>query len=102
MQTALLLHSAYDNAIAAGVFTSMALADGQNIASTYAWQERYLIYSDKSLDWMVMKFMGEGEPAGCAGMLEDLSGAGRNLVASYDVYLSSSSGRDALKSATSQ
>ena len=102
MQTALLLHSAYDNAIAAGVFTSMALTDGQNIAATYAWQERYLIYSDKSLDWMVMKFMGEGEPAGCAGMLEDLSGAGRILLASYDVYLSSSSGRDPLKSATSQ
>jgi type II secretory pathway pseudopilin PulG len=86
MQTALLLHSAYDNAIAAGVFTSMALADGQTIAAIYAWQERYLIYSDKSLDWMVMKFMDE--PAGCAGVVEDLSTAGRDLLVHYDAYLS--------------
>ena len=89
MQTALLLHNAYDNAIAAGVFTSMALADGQKIAAIYAWQERYLLYSDKSLDWMVMKFMDE--PAGCAGVLEDLSTAGRNLLANYDAYLSPAS-----------
>lgn len=86
MQTALLLHSAYDNAIAAGVFTSMALADGQNIAAIYAWQERYLVYSDKSLDWMVMKFMDE--PAGCAGVVLDLSTAGRDLLVKYDAYIS--------------
>ncbi|GAA0720508.1 hypothetical protein [Dokdonella soli] len=90
MQTALLLHSSYDNAIAAGVFTSMPLADGQTIAAIYAWQQRYITYSDKSLDWMVMKFM-EDELAGCAGVLEDLSAAGQNLVANYDAYLSSSS-----------
>ncbi|MFI4970157.1 MAG: hypothetical protein ACHP7D_08110 [Lysobacterales bacterium] len=87
MQTALLLHSAYDNAIAAGVFTSMPLADGQTIASVYAWQQRYLTYSDKSLDWMVMKFMDESA-AGCAGVLSDLSSAGRNLLANYEAYLS--------------
>ena len=100
MQTALLLHSAYDNAIAAGVFTSMALADGQTIAAIYAWQERYLVYSDKSLDWMVMKFMDES--AGCAGVLEDLSEAGRNLLTNYDAYLSSSSAATGLKPSTSQ
>lgn len=86
MQTALLLHSAYDNAIAAGVFASMPLADGQAIAAIYAWQQRYLTYSDKSLDWMVMKFMDEA--AGCAGVLSDLSEAGRSLLANYDAYLS--------------
>ncbi len=86
MQTALLLHSAYDNAIAAGIFTSMALSEGQQIAAIYAWQQRYVVYSDKSLDWMVMKFMDE--PAGCAGVLSDLSEAGRNLLTSYDAYLS--------------
>ncbi len=86
LQTALLLHSAYDNAIAAGVFTSMPLADGQAIAAIYAWQQRYLTYSDKSLDWMVMRFMDES--AGCAGVLLDLSEAGQNLLVNYDTYLS--------------
>jgi hypothetical protein len=34
---------------------------------------------------MVMKFMDE--PAGCAGVLEDLSAAGQNLLANYAAYL---------------
>ena len=59
---------------------------GQAIAAIYAWQQRYLTYSDKSLDWMVMKFMDEA--AGCAGVLSDLSEAGRSLLANYDAYLS--------------
>jgi type II secretory pathway pseudopilin PulG len=102
MQTALLLHSAYDNAIAAGVFTNMALADGQTIAAVYAWQQRYLVYSDKSLDWMVMKFMDESAgSAGCAGVLGDLSEAGRNLMTNYDAYLSSPSVATGSKSSAS-
>ncbi|MGA8276814.1 MAG: hypothetical protein WB784_01260 [Rhodanobacteraceae bacterium] len=88
LQTVLLLHSAYDNAIAAGVFTNMALANGQAIATIYALQERYLLYSNKSLDWLALKFMNEGEAAGCAGVVEDLARAGRNLLKNYDDYLS--------------
>jgi type II secretory pathway pseudopilin PulG len=88
MHTALLLHSAYDNAIAAGVFADMPLAEGQNIAAIYALQERYVTLSDKSLDWAVMKFMNEGEAAGCAGVLGDLSRAGHDLAEHYDAYLS--------------
>jgi len=89
LQTALLLHSAYDNAIAAGVFTSMELADGQNIAAIYATQERYVVFSNKSLDWMELKLLDEGEVAACAGVLLDLSAAGASLVANYDAYLAS-------------
>ena len=88
MHTASLLHSAYDNAIAAGVFAEMPLAAGQNIAGVYALQERYLTISDKSLDWGVMKFMDEGEAARCAGVLGDLSRAGLELEQHYDAYLS--------------
>ena len=89
MRTASLPHSAYDNAIAAGVFAEVPLATGQRIAAIYALQERYRTFSDKSLDWVVMKFTDEGESASCADVLGDLSRAGQDLVRHYDAYLSS-------------
>ncbi|MGA9342626.1 MAG: hypothetical protein WBV61_09915 [Rhodanobacteraceae bacterium] len=87
LHTVLLLHSAYDNAISAGVFGNMALANGQAIATMYALQDRYLLYSNKSLDWLALKFMDEGESAGCAGVVADLARAGQNLLTNYDGYL---------------
>ncbi|MGA9421861.1 MAG: hypothetical protein WBW61_05825 [Rhodanobacteraceae bacterium] len=62
LHTALLLHSAYDDAIAAGVSTHMALANGRAIATIHALQERDLPYSNQSLDGLALKFTNAGEP----------------------------------------